>query len=112
MPARWPCWPASRNASPPPASSSTSPRLTPRRPVVPRPAVPRRPALTQVNAALGQVNVDRAALDLDRVGAQVDQHRGAERLPAGVVEPAVVLGALDDAALDQAVAQQRLLVGA
>src|SRR5581483_8852481 len=33
-------------------------------------------------------------------------------LAAGVVEPPVVLGALDDAAHDQAVAQQRLLVRA
>src|SRR6201996_6096541 len=63
-------------------------------------------------AALSEADVDRAVFHLDRVGAQVHQHRGAERLAAGVVEPAVVLGALDDAALDQAVAQQRLLVGA
>ena len=41
------CWPASRNASPPPASSSTSQRGVPRR----YPVVPRQPMMAQANAA-------------------------------------------------------------
>ena len=46
-PARWPCWPASRNASPPPALSPTSQRGPPRRYRV----VPSQPAMARDDAA-------------------------------------------------------------
>ena len=100
---------APRRARPDPADAAPAggPRIQRPRPGPPRPGLT-RPA----PGGLGDLDVDRAVLDPGRVGAQVDQHRRAERLAAGVVEPAVVLRALDDAAHDQAVAQQRLLVGA
>src|SRR6202042_1067441 len=115
--------------APAPAIAMAMARPIPRPPPV---MIAARPARTSVSVTLGyllrsrltssdvssgqamsaHVNVDGAVLDPDRVGAQVDEHRGAERLAAGVVEAAVVHGAFDDAAIDQAVAQQRLLVGA
>src|SRR5689334_4075052 len=58
------------------------------------------------------VDMDRAVDDLGRIGAEVDEHGSAERLAAGVVKAPVVLGALDDIAHDQAIAEQRLLMGA
>src|SRR6185437_12456489 len=58
------------------------------------------------------LEVERPVGYLDRVRAHVDQDRRAERLAAGVVEAPAVLGALDRAPHDQAVAQQGLLVRA
>src|SRR5712691_1952673 len=58
------------------------------------------------------LDIDSAVHDLGRVGADVGEHGSAERLAAGVVKAPVVLGALDAVAHDQAVAEQRLFVGA
>src|SRR6266567_7145961 len=87
------------------------------RPILPAPNRPKRnisppQRLPTRMLVLADLDVDPAVDDLGGVGAHVVKHRRAERLAAGVVEPPVVLGALDDATHDQAVAQQRLLVRA
>src|ERR1700730_9261927 len=82
------------------------------RPILPAPNRPKRSISDSSAVASAELNIDSAVYDLSGIGADVDQHRRAERLAAGVVEPPVVLGAFDDAVHDQAVAQQRLLVRA
>src|SRR6266700_2059572 len=87
-------------------------------PILPAPNRPKRSivpplvCLRNVIGASGDLDIDGIVDDPGRVRAHADKNRSAERLAAGVVEPPVVLGALDDAAHDQAVAQQRLLVRA
>src|SRR5271169_3888976 len=82
------------------------------RPILPAPNRPKCSINDSSEMASADLNIDRAVYDLSGVSADVDQHRRAERLAAGVVEPPVVLGAFDDAVHDQAVAQQGLLVRA
>src|SRR5579859_4096593 len=92
----------------------------------PRPAPPRSPASAwrPPSAGLGEPGLGEPSLDepdlykhgpvgyLDRIRPDILEHRCAEGLPADVVKPPVVFGALDHPPHDQAVAQQRLLVRA
>lgn len=58
------------------------------------------------------VDKNAALFDPGRVGAHGLQHRGTHRRPGAVVEPPVVLGALDDISHDEAVAKQLPPMGA
>src|SRR3954469_11002647 len=91
--ARRPAYPAARSAS------------AARPPAWPAPMMTRLPPRLMLPLLSCDLDVDRAALDLHRIGLEVGIGGRVEHLAVGDVEPRLMHGAFDGAALEIAIRQ-------